>query len=259
MIESFYQLNTPVSIALVSDLHGRPYDRVVESLRRNTPEMICVCGDFIYGAVPVGGNSPLLVQTNALPFLKACTEISPTFVSLGNHEWMLDAADLSEIRNTGVQLLDNAWTERDGIVVGGITSAYVEDYRRFRDNYPGNERYPLREVNRGRFKNMRPETDWISQMPSGYRILLSHHPEYWDCVKGKGVNLMLSGHTHNGQIAYYSIRKHRWTGLWAPGQGMFPKYSSGLYEDGKLVVSAGLSNTVSVPRVFNPTQIIYIR
>lgn len=258
MIESFYQLNTPISLALVTDLHGRPYESVIESLYRNSPEAICICGDFIYGRSPENERSPLETQPNVLPFMKACAEISPTFVALGNHEWMLDAADLGEIERAGVKVLDNDWIEWNGIVIGGLTSAEVENYRRFKEEYSGNERYPHRELIRERFLNLSPNADWINQMPSGYRIMLSHHPEYWDLVKGKGIDLMLSGHTHNGQIAYYSFRKHRWTGLWAPGQGLFPKYSSGVYESGSLVVSAGLSNTAPVPRLFNPTQIVYI-
>ena len=289
MIESYYQLNTPISLALVSDLHGRPYERVIESLRRNAPEAICVCGDFIYGRFPEDGISPLSAQTYVLPFIKACADTAKTFVSLGNHEWMLDAADLGEIEKTGAKVLDNDWTEWNGIVIGGLTSAGVDDYRRFREEsyrsadkssylgqdklggadapnltcprweVPSGERYPRREITHRTYENLRPETEWIDQMPTGYKVLMSHHPEYWDYVKDKGIDLMLSGHTHNGQIAYYSVTKHRWTGLWAPGQGWFPKYSSGVYEDGKLVVSAGLSNTVAIPRLFNPTQVIYIQ
>lgn len=258
MIESYYQLNTPVSLALVSDLHGRPYEKVIESLRRNSPDVICICGDFIYGRLPEDGTSPLQEQVNALPFIAACAGIAQTFVALGNHEWMLDAEDLGEIEKTGAKVLDNEWAEWNGVVIGGLTSAYVTDYRRFRDGCSGGERYPRRGSKPKRFMGLAPDTDWIRQMPSGYRILLSHHPEYWDHVKDTEIDLMLSGHTHNGQIAYYSFRKHRWTGLLAPGQGLFPKYSSGVYEGGKLVVSAGLSNTAPVPRLFNPTQIVYM-
>lgn len=259
MIETHYQLNTPFSIALLSDLHGRPFSNVERSLRRNLPEVICICGDFIYGKRPEDGRSPLEEQENVLPFIAMCANIAPTYVSLGNHEWLLDEKDIDDIEKTGVRVLDNDWIVRGGAVIGGLTSATATDYRRFRNCCSSDERYPSRRIGRHR----RPaaqltETGWITEMPQGYRILLSHHPEYWDRVKDTGIDLMLSGHTHNGQFAYYSIRKHRWTGLWAPGQGWFPKYSSGVYEDGKLIVSAGLSNTAPVPRLFNPTQIIYI-
>ena len=46
-------------------------------------------------------------------------------------------------------------------------------------------------------------------------------------------------------------------GLCAPGQGLFPKLTSGV-TDGHLIISRGLSNCQIVPRVFNPTEIVYI-
>ena len=246
-------------MALLTDLHGRPFTDVKDSLYKNLPEVICICGDFMYGKRPEDGRSPLEEQVNVLPFLEMCTDLAPTYVSLGNHEWILDEKDLEEIEKTGARVLDNKWVERDGAVIGGLTSAYVTYYRQLRKNSSYEEQYLSR-----RYKRLcRPapqltEANWISEMPQGYRIMLSHHPEYWSSVKDMSVDLMLSGHTHNGQFAYYSLKKGRRTGLWAPGQGWFPEYSSGVYENGRLVVSAGLSNTAPVPRLFNPTQIVYI-
>lgn len=38
--------------------------------------------------------SPLETQKNVLPFLRECFLLAPTFLSLDNHEWMLDSTDL---------------------------------------------------------------------------------------------------------------------------------------------------------------------
>ena len=46
-------------------------------------------------------------------------------------------------------------------------------------------------------------------------------------------------------------------GVFAPGQGIFPKYTSGLY-DGKLIVSRGLGNQTPYPRINNEEEIIVI-
>lgn len=46
-------------------------------------------------------------------------------------------------------------------------------------------------------------------------------------------------------------------GLCAPGQGLFPKLTSGV-TDGRLAISRGLANRQLVPRVFNPTEIVSI-
>lgn len=58
--------------------------------------------------------SPLETQENVLPFLSGCAAIVPTYLSLGNHEWMLDQTDLETIRTTGITVLDNSWIELEG-------------------------------------------------------------------------------------------------------------------------------------------------
>ena len=65
------------------------------------------------------------------------------------------------------------------------------------------------------------------------------------------IDLTLSGHAHGGQIRLLG------QGLFAPGQGVLPRYTSGVYE-GRLIVSRGLANTTFVPRLFNPTEMVYI-
>ncbi len=215
----------------------------------------------------------MTTQENVLPFLQSCAAIAPTFLALGNHEWMLDDADLAAISSTGVAILDNCWVERvvddRKVVIGGLTSSYVTDYRRFLSSLPvsvrASTRYPKKETSEG-LKGLRtaservPDTAWLGDFavasPDAFHVVISHHPEYFPLIPAS-VNLVLSGHTHNGQIAYYSFRRHRWQGLWAPGQGWLPKYTKGVYE-GRLVVSAGLSNTARVPRICNPTEVVYL-
>ena len=47
-------------------------------------------------------------------------------------------------------------------------------------------------------------------------------------------------------------------GLYAPGQGLFPKYTSG-YIDNKFIISRGLANTAKViPRVNNNPEIVIL-
>ncbi len=49
MIDTVYQLDIPVSLALLGDLHGKPYHEVVNSLRKHQPEIITIAGDILYG------------------------------------------------------------------------------------------------------------------------------------------------------------------------------------------------------------------
>ena len=275
MQETIYTLpSCPVEIALLTDLHGKAYQKIIRSVEKQSVDLICIAGDFVYGSWPKDDRSPLTTQENVLPFLKGCAALAPTFVSLGNHEKWLDDTDLNTIRSTGVTLLDNTFTtfkvgEKD-IVIGGLTSATVLSYRRIRNAPDGPEavllRYPRKDSTRAearrKSRSEKPRTTWLRQFIStpGYHILLSHNPEYWPHLP-PGIDLTLSGHAHGGQIRYINLRTRRWEGLYAPSEGWFPKYTSGVFtiSNSHLVVSRGLANTAHIPRLFNPPEIIYVK
>lgn len=68
-----------------------------------------IAGDLLYGSH--NRHDPLLIQDQVyvLPFIKACTQITPSYLSLGNHEMMLSDEDIKCIKKTGIFLLDNDW------------------------------------------------------------------------------------------------------------------------------------------------------
>ena len=70
-------------------------------------------------------------------------------------------------------------------------------------------------------------------------------------MKNRKIDLILSGHNHGGVIRILG------KGLYARNQGLFPKYDGGIF-DSRLIVSRGLSNTKHIPRLFNPTELVYI-
>ena len=254
MRESFYRLPGPqrLRIALVSDLHGQPFGAVLASLRERRPGLICVAGDFVHGVPPREGLK-LEKEPSALALFRECAALAPCFVSLGNHEWLLSPEDLALVRETGVTLLDNEWTRFGPLVIGGLSSAYVKGYRAYRAEHAG-QRYPLPDNIHHVARGVEPELGWLADYTAqeGFHLLLCHHPEYWPrFLRGLPIELTLSGHAHGGQIRLFG------QGLYAPGQGALPKYTSGLYED-RLLVSRGLSNNVVIPRLFNPTELVYL-
>ena len=257
MRETNYHLQAPIhlSIALLADLHNRPYQSIIDSLTVHRPDMICIAGDLIYSITPTEDTPVVQIESNVLPFLVACRKLAPTFVSLGNHEWMLSDTDFQLIRSTGVTLLDNSWCSWNGLVIGGLSSAQVTDYQRYRLDTEGC--YPQTEYARSSVP-IDPETAWMDtfEQQQGYHILLSHHPEYWEpFLMNRRIDLVLSGHAHGGQIRLFGH------GLYAPGQGCWPKYTHGVHTAvfGTMVISTGLSNTGGIiPRLFNPREIIYI-
>lgn len=252
MQETVYKLNTLVSICLLTDLHERDFS-FLSNVRDHQPDMITITGDVLHGYT-TDGNS--LIADRMIPFLSACAGIAPTFFSLGNHEWMIHPDDIEAITASGVTVLDNNWVDWNGLCIGGLTSAAVTEYRRFRTG--SDHRYPEWDVRRSRLEELvepsLPDLDWLDEFSSqpGFKILLTHHPEYWSLIKDYDIDLALAGHAHGGQIRIFG------QGLFAPGQGFLPKLTSGVH-DGRFVISRGLSNTASIiPRLFNPKEIVCI-
>ena len=235
MQETFYTIKTkknipPFTVALIADLHGAPTKPVLASLQKQKPDMIAIAGDL-----RPGEQAPY-----PLEFLSQCAALSPVYYSLGNHEKTMSEADQEEIASAGVTVLDNTWTVfKDGIFIGGLTSPYVTHWRKY-------------EKDTG--KPLLPETAWLADFEKqpGFKLLLDHHPEnYPKVTKNRNIDLILSGHAHGGQI------RIKGRGLFAPGQGFFPKYTGGVY-DGRLVISRGLANTTLIPRLGNPPELVYI-
>ena len=86
-------------------------------------------------------------------------------------------------------------------------------------------------------------------------MLVSHNPDYFPEVDKSRVDLMLSGHTHGGQITFF--------GLFVPvthskyGQ----KYISGVKKENRttLIISNGIGTILAPVRFFAPPQIIVIK
>ena len=245
MIETVYQVPgfpTGLRLCLLADFHNKPNQFIIDSLKRNRPDLICIAGDAFYS------THPLANQVYVLPLLEACVSIAPTFLSLGNHEHAITELEIKQIENTGTVVLDNTWIKHDGLVIGGLSSGYVTAYRAWRATHPNAEK-----PSHGEMASHDPDLSWLKEYAAvpGYHILLSHHPEYWREIKEKKIELTCCGHCHGGQ---WRVGKQ---GLFAPGQGWMPKWTKGVY-DGRLIVSAGLTNTAPVPRIFNPTEVVYI-
>lgn len=244
-----------ITLGLVSDIHEHSSKKVLELLRNNQPDLIMVPGDIFerhgrskdtYRGCEEGKIEKMLRLTlmkmddlfdiltgekESRPefgyeFFYEASKIAPVFYSLGNHEWFLTEKDQAVLKDCGVKLLDNTDCE---VVVKGI------------------------KLHIGGL-SPQPDLEWLDRFCEidGYKILLCHHPEFYEhYLKKCKLNLVLSGHAHGGQIRWMN------KGLYSPGQGIFPKYTKGVYED-VLVVTTGASNTASVPRLGNPCEAVLI-
>lgn len=235
-----YQIKGPkLKIAVVADIHGEPTEELITALKTEQPDLIAIPGDLCTIGEPNGKlvdpvkrERRLQGQERAIEFLKTATDIAPVFYSRGNHEWGCDDEYRDKVKATGAILLENTWTHFGHICIGGLTSAKHYGLE------GATEKAPL------------PDIEWLRERPEGFiTLLLCHHPEYYDLVKDY-VDYVLSGHAHGG---HWRLLGH---GIFSPGQGFLPRYSKGQY--GKMILSAGLTNTTWIPRINNPVELVII-
>lgn len=208
-----------VNFIFVSDLHECKIEPIFEVIASAKPHAVLVGGDLVHDAKN---------YKNGLEFLSRLCKLYPTFVSIGNHEHVYGEGILDEVIKTGAHLLDNGSVSFKEINIGGLSSC--------KDN---------KEI---------PDTSWLGDFTrlDGFKILLSHRPEYYEkYLKELPIDLTVSGHAHGGQWRFFG------RGLYAPGQGILPKYTSGLH-DGRFIVCRGLGNPHLIPRVNNKPEIIML-
>ena len=250
------KITAPLRIALVSDLHERKADEVLGLLKSAAPDLIAVAGDTFerrsFEGSPFPKNKYSLPRRafltvafnlnwlfmcafgkrnmpdtqNSYDFLEQAVKLAPVFLSLGNHDAKLTEEDAGFLQKNNIILLDNSGTvyEYSGnlLQIGGLSTSADEAW-----------------------------LDSFAQ-EDGFKLLLCHHPEYYDALLAeKPIDLILAGHNHGGQIRLFKRP------LFSAGGGALPKYGYGIYHD-RLIVSAGCSNTVAMPRVNNPKELVVV-
>ena len=204
-----------IRIAHISDFHIGdllPMEKamgIVEQLAHEQPDMICNTGDVIdLDCIDVG------------PLFRAMDAIQPplgNYLVLGNHDELDDPDRIRALASdAGITVLDDATTRvmHNGgeLRIGGIQWARTPEACRQRiDRTIG--------------------TDSVD-------LLLSHNPKAFDHAAERDIPLILSGHTHGGQIA----RKNRPNANLAIAIGH--RRSAGLYEhgDSRLFVTVGVGD-----------------
>ena len=172
------ELDGTVLVAM-SDLHlgsqlGKKWlEKRVAQVQQQHPDLVLLLGDIFEGhGMP---------QNDLLPTLRGLSATLGVFAVPGNHEFHgISNTGLFLVETAGFQLLLNRWVEiRPGLIISGI------------EDLTNNHRKSIKSD---------PLTTALANRPPGATILLSHTP--WEVVSAAnaGVGLMLSGHTHGGQI-----------------------------------------------------------
>ena len=211
------KLEAPVRLVQISDVHigsrgGGFLARVVERVRTLEPDVVMITGDLVdFGKVPAEELSPL-----------ATLEV-PVFFCIGNHERYVDCDDIcARLEGHDVRVLREAvdCSQADLVVVG------LDDAER------------RTRVEEG--------LQALGTLPEGFRILLYHRPDGLEAAAAAGVDLMLCGHTHSGQLVPFNFLVKR----------VFPRIA-GLYQvdDTRLYVSQGTGTWGPVMRLGTVNEI----
>ena len=244
------KLSAPVRIVFLSDLHGREFgkdnSRLLAKIAAQEPDLIALVGD-------VFNEDAEAAEIDAMcGFIRACTEIAPTYFGLGNHETTYletDAAGLLDrIREAGATVVNDEFQD---ITVNG-NSIRLGGYMGY---------YPYPHMMTHDPELIQKEKDFFGafKRTEDFKLLLNHIPTGWldwGFIHKDSVDLVLSGHYHGGVVRIPILEQ----GLFAPYVGKFPPYTKGMFvgEKATCVLSTGLAGSYGLPRFFNPPEICVV-
>ena len=247
------KVSKPVRFALITDLHSCEYgdgqSELLELLDAQAPDAVLMSGDIIDDRRPTD---------NAEALLAAIGGRYPCYYVTGNHEYRGGEEAFRErmelLTEHGVNRLDDAsvTVEINGEIVS-ICGVNDPSVCRLYSSYLGDSlgfRYEEEYVRRVNEVTGTADDDTFT-------VLLAHRPEYCEAYLECGCDLTVAGHAHGGQWRIPGIVN----GIFAPGQGFFPKYAGGMYTDGDsaMIVSRGLSKShMPIPRIYNRTELVVI-
>ena len=231
-----------LKIVQLSDLHSKPFNKVLKKTQELNPDIICITGDYI--------NDKCKNKDKMLNFGKELVKIAKVYYITGNHERRLKNFDsiMQELSDIGFIVLLNRISVYNDKGFDVNILGLDENQADFKD-------YKARKNGTFVYKDMSPYFAELENN-SGFKIVLSHFPENFENVKEMNYSqynfdIQLSGHAHGGQFCLPFIGP-----VFSPGQGLFPKYAKGSFGDRpKLIVSRGLGNAEFPFRLFNHPEI----
>ena len=242
-----YTLRSPkveraIRIAFLSDLHSCNYGEnaqtLVSAIDRQRPDLILLGGDIFDDVLPDDNTEALLRQISGR---------YPCYYVTGNHEYWSGAEAFARkmriLEENHVTRLNN---EAATVTVQGvqINICGVNDPEAAKIG----ERFSFNEA-----------LGSIARVSANrnFTLLISHRPERIDDYAKYPFDLVLAGHAHGGQWRI----PHLINGVYAPNQGVFPKYAGGMYSrsDTCMIVGRGLAReSTRIPRFFNRPELVII-
>lgn len=212
-------------IALLTDIHEYPYEQLrhlVNEINKRKVDLVILGGDY-------SERHDLRIYMDILAKLQTADGI---YGVEGNHDNYIELR--SVMQAFGIGLLANAGLHiRDNLYIAGI-----RDLRKYRPD--------IKKSIKG-------------SKPGDFVLLAAHNPDISMRKDLSGVDLMLSGHTHGGEITFL--------GLWAPALYLVSDYGQRFREGfckskqgTDVFVSHGVGRSSSgFFRMFSRPQVIYLK
>lgn len=182
------KIKNPIRVVLIADTHISRFHSVeylaaiVGEINDQHPDIVCICGDFADGGTNFSTIKPL-------DKIKA-----PVYLVMGNHEvWNNHNGEIEKLLNKTKAIILHK-SKYKGVQFIGAN---------FKNGHHG----------------LWEELKDIVIDTKEYNILLYHEPNEVEVAQDAGIDLMLSGHTHGGQIF-----------PWNYVTKLAYKYIKGLYE-----------------------------
>jgi uncharacterized protein len=216
------------TILHLSDLHSKEYgagqERLLDLIKRYEFDMVAITGDLV--DKDNQQTHPAISLIRGLPQ-------KPVFFVPGNHEWWSNYAIKASLLAEEVQILENAnykYSRGDEhIWIAGVDDPFLQ-----KDN--------LDQALEG-------------TGDAAPRLLLAHAPDIYPSAMQAGIDLIMVGHTHGGQVRLPLLGA-----IYVPGKGLFPQFDYGMFFSGlsTLVINGGLGESTLPLRFNNRPEIVLI-
>lgn len=261
----------------LSDLQGASFgENNIELLRMVSdarPHLIVFTGDLVDRRMHFDKDFEAMIEV-----MRMLREIAPTFFSYGNHELAFSEFTVNILRkkleDVGVIVLDGK-SHIENVEISKLHDGALSDEFKINDNeivsqnvrilltgFP--EKLLMIEGKNRTKKNSDVDIEAVQSAIENMKqkrreskcdmsILIAHEPQFIEEYTAANYDFIFSGHAHGGQIRLPLLG-----GLFSPGQGVFPKYTSGVHNagNGRMVISRGLGNSSFPIRIFNRPEII---
>lgn len=221
-------LEKPLKAVMISDIHlgdflGEKFSKkLVEMINAQNADMTFIVGDFI-------DTKAHKLNTQLTPF---GTLNNKAFFVTGNHEYYHGADDIkAKIAEQNITVLENSSVNFKGLNIAGIN-----DIAALKFNQSVDIKSALKDVN-----NTNPT------------ILLSHQPKSLELLDDDDlskISLILSGHTHAGQIFPFSLL------VWLAQGYIYGEYD--IKGISKLIISSGVGFWGPPMRILSNSEIVVL-